>query len=112
MTCYRVCSWRCHYFNTSRRASPSTPFFLTRRAPPAIFPLSLHDALPISGDLPVPRQLGGKPVAAQRPQPVPHPHARPRSEEHTSELQSPDHLVCRLLLGEKKSAARSAPIMS
>src|SRR5947208_9395361 len=28
-------------------------------------------------------------------------HAR-RSEEHTSELQSPDHLVCRLLLEKKK----------
>src|SRR5258708_17526265 len=28
--------------------------------------------------------------------------ARPRSEEHTSELQSPDHLVCRLLLEKKK----------
>src|SRR5207244_7279715 len=26
---------------------------------------------------------------------------RPRSEEHTSELQSPDHLVCRLLLEKK-----------
>src|SRR5258708_16779072 len=26
----------------------------------------------------------------------------PRSEEHTSELQSPDHLVCRLLLEQKK----------
>src|SRR5258708_24296500 len=30
-----------------------------------------------------------------------------RSEEHTSELQSPDHLVCRLLLEKKKS--RSQP---
>src|SRR5258708_23878207 len=34
------------------------------------------------------------------------PHRRPagnrRSEEHTSELQSPDHLVCRLLLEKKK----------
>src|SRR5438552_3486769 len=29
-------------------------------------------------------------------------HNRPRSEEHTSELQSPDHLVCRLLLEKKK----------
>src|SRR5438552_12544099 len=29
-----------------------------------------------------------------------------RSEEHTSELQSPDHLVCRLLLEKKKSFAR------
>ena len=28
--------------------------------------------------------------------------SRPRSEEHTSELQSPDHLVCRLLLEKKK----------
>src|SRR5207244_9262888 len=27
---------------------------------------------------------------------------RPRSEQHTSELQSPDHLVCRLLLEKKK----------
>src|SRR5258708_15245454 len=29
----------------------------------------------------------------------------PRSEEHTSELQSPDHLVCRLLLEKKKKKA-------
>src|SRR5258708_11530877 len=29
----------------------------------------------------------------------------PRSEEHTSELQSPDHLVCRLLLEKKKKLA-------
>src|SRR5258708_20834932 len=28
--------------------------------------------------------------------------SQPRSEEHTSELQSPDHLVCRLLLEKKK----------
>src|SRR5258708_30699490 len=31
------------------------------------------------------------------------PAVRSRSEEHTSELQSPDHLVCRLLLEKKKS---------
>src|SRR5258708_31410002 len=30
-----------------------------------------------------------------------------RSEEHTSELQSPDHLVCRLLLEKKKTKATS-----
>src|SRR5258708_29737919 len=29
-----------------------------------------------------------------------------RSEEHTSELQSPDHLVCRLLLENKKHTSR------
>src|SRR5207244_11390737 len=35
---------------------------------------------------------------------IPHvvPWRRVRSEEHTSELQSPDHLVCRLLLEQKK----------
>src|SRR5258708_20200758 len=31
-----------------------------------------------------------------------------RSEEHTSELQSPDHLVCRLLLEKKKPTANHA----
>src|SRR5947208_11335439 len=31
---------------------------------------------------------------------------RRRSEEHTSELQSPDHLVCRLLLEKKKKKNR------
>src|SRR5207244_11083851 len=34
--------------------------------------------------------------------PAPCRACRPRSEEHTSELQSPDHLVCRLLLEKKK----------
>src|SRR5947208_9577631 len=32
-----------------------------------------------------------------------------RSEEHTSELQSPDHLVCRLLLEKKKQTDRRTP---
>src|SRR5258708_29770307 len=32
-----------------------------------------------------------------------------RSEEHTSELQSPDHLVCRLLLEKKKKESRLSP---
>src|SRR5258708_22234139 len=31
----------------------------------------------------------------------------PRSEEHTSELQSPDHLVCRLLLEKKNTAGNT-----
>src|SRR5258708_21856484 len=39
-------------------------------------------------------------------------HAGFRSEEHTSELQSPDHLVCRLLLEKKKTcfSTVAAPI--
>src|SRR5215216_7468251 len=32
---------------------------------------------------------------------------RSRSEEHTSELQSPDHLVCRLLLEKKKNKIKN-----
>src|SRR5207244_11438930 len=36
------------------------------------------------------------------PEPVRDAVGQPRSEEHTSELQSPDHLVCRLLLEKKK----------
>src|SRR5258708_15210207 len=35
-----------------------------------------------------------------------HCKCRGRSEEHTSELQSPDHLVCRLLLEKKKNLKR------
>src|SRR5258708_25803021 len=34
---------------------------------------------------------------------------RSRSEEHTSELQSPDHLVCRLLLEKKKNSEEMRP---
>src|SRR5207244_11025404 len=45
-------------------------------------------------------------TSGQRPRRVPGlrrvPGAGGRSEEHTSELQSPDHLVCRLLLEKKK----------
>src|SRR5438552_6805455 len=37
---------------------------------------------------------------------------RPRSEEHTSELQSPDHLVCRLLLEKKKTELNTQAIRS
>src|SRR5258708_11869149 len=35
----------------------------------------------------------------------------PRSEEHTSELQSPDHLVCRLLLEKKKETTNQWVLM-
>src|SRR5258708_28801266 len=35
-----------------------------------------------------------------------------RSEEHTSELQSPDHLVCRLLLEKKKKNTYTQPSLT
>src|SRR5258708_15056022 len=49
-------------------------------------------------------------MAGTRATPPPMPR-RPtsRSEEHTSELQSPDHLVCRLLLEKKKNTEKHQP---
>src|SRR5215216_8190045 len=67
-------------------------FFFNDTATTEIYTLSLHDALPISPPSSRTARCGG---------PIPRP-ARSRSEEHTSELQSPDHLVCRLLLEKKK----------
>src|SRR5436305_13655799 len=77
-------------------------FLLTRRPPRST--LSLHDALPIccvEGDR---TGRGRFPVGAGVGQPRAHRLGlrRRRSEEHTSELQSRPHLVCRLLLEKKK----------
>src|SRR5947208_13215968 len=82
--------------------STVTFFFFTATATTEIYTLSLHDALPIFGHL-----VDGPP--ARKPSPLAGacqprgPGLVPRSEEHTSELQSPDHLVCRLLLEKKKA---------
>src|SRR6476660_10573009 len=68
-------------------------FFFNDTATTEIYTLSLHDALPIYSRCPI----SGAPV-----RPFSRWLLHPRSEEHTSELQSPDHLVCRLLLEKKK----------
>src|SRR6202030_4010323 len=75
-------------------------FFFNDTATTEIYTLSLHDALPIS--LIALRTIGGhaNKVGALSPNDV-----APRSEEHTSELQSQFHLVCRLLLGKKRHRA-------
>src|SRR5258708_10891676 len=76
-------------------------FFFNDTATTEIYTLSLHDALPISTRLPrrsCDPHLGGC-CLGQSPDRAP---LQRRSEEHTSELQSPDHLVCRLLLEKKK----------
>src|SRR5690606_39720345 len=96
-------------------------------APHATSTLSLHDALPISGEAHRQRCLRNRPprptdttaaspaATAQCRKPVRdrRPSAAPlrrncgaptrRSEEHTSELQSRENLVCRLLLEKKKN---------
>src|SRR5438876_5316808 len=72
-------------------------FFFNDTATTEIYTLSLHDALPICRMVSAAQRLGVPSVASVRPTTRP-----PRSEEHTSELQSPVHLVCRLLLEKKK----------
>src|SRR5437879_3086465 len=78
--------------------------------PSALPPLSLHDALPI-----LHQPTGSPPAIASNAVTLrcsmPSDMSRrfsARSEEHTSELQSPMYLVCRLLL-EKKNPARALP---
>src|SRR6266446_934510 len=81
-------------------------FFFNDTATTEIYTLSLHDALPIcdAGRRPAhPLRLhpGGLRL---RVRPLLH-----RSEEHTSELQSPCNLVCRLLLEKKNKSAMGKP---
>src|SRR5439155_23487896 len=87
---------------------PNYQFFLfIDTAPTEIYTLSLHDALPIllaqilTQRLPVALRapLGGAVVLIEEIAPP-----SGRSEEHTSELQSRGHLVCRLLLEKKKNS--------
>src|SRR2546429_7968578 len=71
-------------------------FFFNDTATTEIYTLSLHDALPIyvrDQHLGFGRRDAAPPRRRAR---------RRRSEEHTSELQSRLHLVCRLLLEKKK----------
>src|SRR6266481_7099959 len=77
-------------------------FFFNDTATTEIYTLSLHDALPISQ--PGPSRRAPPADARRRPPPAPlRSSGRAlRSEEHTSELQSQFHLVCRLLLEKKK----------
>src|SRR5256884_9782697 len=93
-------------------------FFFNDTATTEIYTLSLHDALPISScrrrnnpvGLEKLREGLFSPVGA-RPDARSQPKARLRilrSEEHTSELQSRLHLVCRLLLEKKKKSRRAS----
>src|SRR3712207_9266897 len=95
-------------------------FFFNDTATTEIYTLSLHDALPISERPRIAaREAGRRPARAGRGRlrgraaprrVVPVAAARDpgaadqplRSEEHTSELQSRQYLVCRLLLEKKK----------
>src|SRR3712207_7422467 len=92
-------------------------FFFNDTATTEIYTLSLHDALPIC-ILPLYTPLGGswlnmaesvqrilvrRALGGQHPRSAQEVMAWLRSEEHTSELQSRQYLVCRLLLEKKKN---------
>src|SRR6267142_7064437 len=74
-------------------------FFFNDTATTEIYTLSLHDALPISARLPECADSPATITPRRCARPAPD---APRSEEHTSELQSHVNLVCRLLLEKKK----------
>src|SRR2546426_9692016 len=84
-------------------------FFFNDTATTEIYTLSLHDALPISsphrGNQPqrFPRELTNRISSSSWLTTS----AMGRSEEHTSELQSPCNLVCRLLLEKKKKKKKT-----
>src|ERR1017187_4557161 len=72
-------------------------FFFNDRAPTEIYPLSLHAALPICAARTRDSDVSDPASSSQKTECVGSPSLS-RSEEHTSELQSPMYLVCRLLL--------------
>src|SRR3712207_8823436 len=87
-------------------------FFFNDTATTEIYTLSLHDALPISRACTCtcgrygrrwPRRSRSSRARSSPPGATAATTPAPRSEEHTSELQSRQYLVCRLLLEKKKS---------
>src|SRR5437870_12913337 len=91
-------------------ASPSRFFFSTDTASTEIYTLSLHDALPILAkrllllqSVAHGRYLGAHQQRTPRAGKSESRTQAHRSEEHTSELQSRGHLVCRLLLEKKNT---------
>src|SRR3712207_9271028 len=89
------------------RNIPCSVFFFNDTATTEIYTLSLHDALPISFETPEFSGMRFLEVEAKsalnrvRGMPFPWSINPYRSEEHTSELQSRQYLVCRLLLEKK-----------
>src|SRR5438552_7155745 len=84
-------------------------FFLVLRRPPrsTLFPSRRSSDLPVQDEATAGEGRTVRHGGVVREQHVVDGDRR-RSEEHTSELQSPDHLVCRLLLEKKKTEPEQA----
>src|SRR5436305_11948162 len=87
-------------YRTHRGPPRHDAFFFNATATTEIYTLSLHDALPILRRSKCRSALLRQSKAFARR--TLSPPTNRRSEEHTSELQSRPHLVCRLLLEKKK----------
>src|SRR5437870_10514741 len=96
-----------------RRSHALPLFFFNAPAPTEIYTLSLHDALPISPQCvnPIYEERMRDALLAQKEIGVHCVAFGDRSEEHTSELQSRGHLVCRLLLEKKKKTQNNTPYL-
>ena len=95
-------------------ADYSMVFFFNDTATTEIYTLSLHDALPISLSVTAVGSVLSAAFSWQRSLSsvlsAAFSRQRLRSEEHTSELQSPCNLVCRLLLEKKKKIKYLPPL--
>src|SRR2546429_4004889 len=100
VTCLNLSHTLIYFLTNSSRISFKSKFcfffFFNDTATTEIYTLSLHDALPIS-----PERQAASPMSPSRCRSST--SLSMRSEEHTSELQSRLHLVCRLLLEKKKN---------
>src|SRR6202040_4331099 len=88
-------------YRPSGRSRPERCVFFNDTATTEIYTLSLHDALPISAEYATNFAMGKRASRRRRRSPS----SGDRSEEHTSELQAPVDIVCRLLLEKKESVA-------
>src|SRR5947199_6678758 len=85
-------------------SQPIHPFFFYKDIPPTeIYTLSLHDALPISVGAAFVNLYPAPNIPSAACGAANYVAEGNRSEEHTSELQSLRHLVCRLLLEKKNN---------
>src|SRR5205814_6708122 len=116
-----------HYYHLIAQISLifSLSFFFNHTPTTEIYTLSLHDALPIWIGVLRRRDVPSLPTTSRKSRSNPRPRATRvrlmgpemakgtsplRSEEHTSELQSLRHLVCRLLLEKKKKTKKKTTV--